>query len=114
MAKVELYYGKKQMNHVISHIEGVGRSTYEEANKREHYAAANLAEVRATTTHSKIHGPDHLTSTSSQQSFPDALFSLDAPNAVAIEFGHDPSGVFAGTDSKPPQGLYILTKAAYE
>lgn len=38
---------------------------------------------------------------------------LQAPNAMALEFGHQPSGVFAGTDTKPPDGEYILTKAAY-
>ncbi|QGJ90170.1 hypothetical protein PBI_SHEAKEIRA_21 [Mycobacterium phage SheaKeira] len=36
---------------------------------------------------------------------------LHAPNAVALEFGHDPSGFFAGTDTKPPAAEYILTRA---
>lgn len=38
---------------------------------------------------------------------------LHAPNAMALEFGHAPSGVFRGTDTKPPDGEYILTDAAY-
>lgn len=38
---------------------------------------------------------------------------LHAPNAMALEFGHQPSGWFAGTDTKPPDGEYILTDAAY-
>ncbi|QFG10392.1 tail completion or Neck1 protein [Mycobacterium phage Anthony] len=38
---------------------------------------------------------------------------LNAPNPVALEFGHMPSGVFAGTDTKAPEGLYILIRAAY-
>ncbi|ASZ72812.1 head-to-tail connector protein [Mycobacterium phage Drake55] len=37
---------------------------------------------------------------------------LHAPNAMALEFGHDPSGFFAGTDTKPPAAEYILTRAA--
>lgn len=37
---------------------------------------------------------------------------LHAPNAVALEFGHMPSGFFEGTETKPPDGEYILTKAA--
>ena len=37
---------------------------------------------------------------------------LQAPNAMALEFGHAPSGFFAGTNTKPPEATYILTKAA--
>lgn len=37
---------------------------------------------------------------------------LTAPNATALEYGHNPSGVFAGTETKPPAAEYILTKAA--
>lgn len=38
--------------------------------------------------------------------------TLNAPNAVALEFGHAPSGKFAGTDTKSPDPTYILTRAA--
>lgn len=38
--------------------------------------------------------------------------TLVAPNAVALEFGHAPSGKFAGTDTKAPEATYILTRAA--
>jgi hypothetical protein len=37
---------------------------------------------------------------------------LNAPNALALEFGHDPSGFFAGTRTKAPDPTYILTRAA--
>ncbi|AHJ86388.1 hypothetical protein 40AC_24 [Mycobacterium phage 40AC] len=37
---------------------------------------------------------------------------LNAPNAMALEFGHAPSGFFEGTDTKPPDAEYILTRAA--
>lgn len=43
----------------------------------------------------------------------DCFTMLHAPNAMALEFGHDPSGFFAGTDTKPPEPLYILIRAAY-
>ncbi|AXH46765.1 hypothetical protein SEA_ACOLYTE_21 [Mycobacterium phage Acolyte] len=43
----------------------------------------------------------------------DCYTMLHAPNAMALEFGHDPSGFFAGTDTKPPDPEYILTRAAY-
>ena len=38
---------------------------------------------------------------------------LHAPNAMALEFGHAPSGFFKGTDTKPPSAEYILTRAAH-
>lgn len=37
---------------------------------------------------------------------------LHAPNAVALEYGHSPSGFFAGTDTKPPDAERILSRAA--
>lgn len=43
----------------------------------------------------------------------DCYTMLDAPNAMALEFGHAPSGVFEGTETKPPDPLYILIRAAY-
>lgn len=42
----------------------------------------------------------------------DCYTILHAPNAMALEFGHEPSGFFAGTDTKPPFPNYILIRAA--
>ena len=43
----------------------------------------------------------------------DMFTILHAPNAMALEFGHSPSGLFADTDTKSPEATHILTKAAY-
>lgn len=43
----------------------------------------------------------------------DCFTTLHAPNAMALEFGHSPSGFFAGTKTKAPDPTYILTRAAY-
>lgn len=49
----------------------------------------------------------------------DCFTMLHAPNAMALEFGHAPSGVFGPggrlghVDSKPPEPTYILIRAAY-
>ncbi|BBC53824.1 putative head-to-tail connector [Mycobacterium phage PP] len=107
-----LYYGKSAMARLIAHKPGVADAVWDEAKERERLAHGILEQVRATTPHHKIFGPDGLTKTSRERSYPDAFFSLNAPNPKAIEFGHDPSGVFAGTDTKPPEGLYILYRAA--
>jgi hypothetical protein len=37
--------------------------------------------------------------------------SLAGDNPAALEYGHQPSGWFAGTKTKAPTGLYILHKA---
>lgn len=112
---VQFYYGKREMHKLIAHKPGVGNALYEEAKSRERVAHGLLEEARLTTTHTKIYGPDHLTRTSAERDpgGVDSRFSLHAPNALAIEYGHDPSGVFAGTDTKSPDGLFILTRAAY-
>lgn len=38
---------------------------------------------------------------------------LHAPDAMALEFGHAPSGYFKDKPSKAPEATYILTRAAY-
>ena len=42
----------------------------------------------------------------------DCYTILHAPNAMALEFGHAPSGFFEGTNTKPPFPNYILIRAA--
>ena len=37
---------------------------------------------------------------------------LNAPNAMALEYGHAPSGFFKDRPSKPPSATYILNRAA--
>lgn len=48
---------------------------------------------------------------------PDCFTILNAPNAMALEFGHAPSGFFAperfGKETKAPFPTFILTQAAY-
>lgn len=43
----------------------------------------------------------------------DLYVVLHAPNAMALEFGHAPSGYFKDIPSRPPAAEYILTRAAY-
>lgn len=113
---VQFYYGKREMHKLIAHKPGVGNALYEEAKERDRIASGLLAEERATTTHQRVtlkgYKPARISSQRSAGGV-DAEFSLHAPNALALEFGHDPSGVFAGTDTKSPDGLFILTRAAY-
>lgn len=110
--------GQKAMNRVISHQSEVKRAVNKKGRSVEQKARGNLARARASTKWSKIIGPGHLTFISSSETGTDYLIHLNAPNAMAIEFGHSPSGIF-GPDgslghiqSKAPEGLYILIRAA--
>lgn len=117
MARVKLI-GQKAMNSVVSRHVEVRRAVRKEGRSVENKAKGNLARARATTRWEKIHGPSHLTWVSGEASGSDYLIHLNAPNAMAIEFGHQPSGVFGPGGSlghvqtKAPDGLYILIRAA--
>lgn len=108
----------KAMNTVVSHLDGVRGRVHEEAKGIEEAAKAALEEARASTKWHKIVGPGHLTYVDSSQGEVDSFANLNAPNPMAIEFGHEPSGVFGpggkygSTKTKAPEGLYILHKAS--
>jgi hypothetical protein len=79
-----------------------------------------MVEVKATTNLAQANSTSRITL---EGYFPaeidtadngvDCFTILHAPNAMALEFGHAPSGFFEGTDTKPPAAEYILTRAAY-
>lgn len=107
-----LYYSRSGLNKVISHMDGVRDAVHDEAKDIGRKAESNLAAARASTRWHKIYGPDHLTRITVTQGTVDSYANLEAPGPEAIEFGHAPSGVFEGTDTRAPAGLYILTGAA--
>jgi hypothetical protein len=110
--------GQKAMNQVVSHLGEVTAAVHKETAVVEGRADANLQEARGSTRWHKIHGPDGLTSVDSSYGDVDGFVNLNAPNPMAIEFGHSPSGVFGPDGSlghietKAPEGLYILNHAA--
>lgn len=111
-------YGETVINHIVSHLGETKRAVDRKAVEVGKVAEANLGSVRASTRWHKIHGPDHLTQVTTSHGDVDAFVNLEAPNAMAIEFGHSPSGVFGPEGSlgylqtKAPEGLYILHRAA--
>jgi len=85
-------------------------------------AKRNLAQARATTEHHKIIGPGGLTEIGKDNIPKEYGFfdqdiwmegGADNRAALAIEMGHDPSGVFGGTKTRSPRGLHILGRAAW-
>ncbi|AGK87951.1 tail completion or Neck1 protein [Mycobacterium phage Severus] len=107
---------RKSLNSIVAHLPEVKQAIRRETKECENRADQNLARARASTTHSKIIGPGHLTSIGSYQEEVDGIVHMDAPNPIAIEYGHGPSGYFDpdkyGKVTKAPHGLYILTRAA--
>ena len=109
--------GQKAMNTVVSHQQGVVDHVHDVAVKHKRLAKANLDEARASTRWHKIFGPGHLTEVDVTDGSVDSFVNLRAPNPMAIEYGHQPSGVFGPggryghLDTKAPDGLYILTRA---
>ena len=116
----------------IGHMpEGVMRKT---ARDIERQAKLNLAQVRATTEHTKLPEPmvkhqqasglteigiDIIPEGSGKNKYGNDYIvwmtgGEDDRAAMAIEMGHNPSGFFKGKTTKPPRqrGQHILTRAA--
>ena len=126
----------------IAHMPGVVGSVAKKATAVGADATENLSTVRATTTHVKFDQETaHQTKIEVTHGEVDSFVTLHAPDAMALEFGHDPSGAFGpgrsnrytgdkrkGTynqfqvmsqvgkfgkePSKAPEGQYILYRAA--
>ncbi|AFQ97331.1 tail completion or Neck1 protein [Mycobacterium phage Rebeuca] len=107
---------RQVLNGIVARLPEVRQAIRRETREVENRAEQNLARARASTTHEKIIGPGHLTSIGSYMEEIDGIAHMDAPNPIAIEFGHGPSGYFDpdkyGKVTKAPHGLYILTRAA--
>lgn len=113
---VELW-NSEALNRHIAHMDGVGHEVHHEAEETGRRASGYLEEVRGSTRWHKIIGPGHLTFIEITRGEVDSFVDLIAPNPMAIEFGHEPSGVFgpggrfSHVHTRAPHGLYILTHA---
>jgi hypothetical protein len=124
VARLEITVGKKELNSYLAMVPEVQRELWSEAKRVERIADNKLDFARASTQWFKIAAPPHLTYIALQRatknsqgkaSATDYLVTMFAPNAWAIEYGHEPSGVFGPggklghIESKPPRGLYLMT-----
>ena len=103
-------YGKRLVNYAASHHHETQAALRKENRGVTSRAKSNLA--RADATHRITLSGYFPASIESSDDGVDHFTSLLAPNAMALEFGHAPSGVFEGTDTKPPDAEYILIRAA--
>ncbi len=108
--------GWTPMNIVVSHLAPVKAEVRAKNQEIAARAEANLAAANET---SRITPKDYFPARIETEDHEvDSFTSLVAPNAMALEFGHAPSGVF-GPDgryghikTKPPEGRYIVSRAA--
>jgi hypothetical protein len=108
--------GPVAMNTVISHHAVTQASIHEHTDEIEARAKGELARANSTTRITpEGYFPAFIDSSYGDV---DGFVNLNAPDAVALEFGHQPSGVFGPggryghIKSKAPEGRYILSLAA--
>ena len=84
------------LNTIVSHLPGVVAAVAKEANEVGLRASANLDGVRASTVHVKLDQETaHQTKIEVEHGDVDSMVILEAPSAMSLEFGHEPSGAFA-------------------
>lgn len=96
---VELYYGEKMMNQIISHLDGVSDEVHDVAKQRAAQSRALLAGHRDT-------GNAEITVTRGDV---DSFVNLVDPAALSIEFGHWVKGKYERDTPKFVPGIYVLT-----
>lgn len=124
MARVVLYH-PEFVNGAAAHNGETQRAVRDLKDEVETNASRNLTSARATTGWEKIADPEHQTKIGSDRGVGkygavDYIVWMEAykQGAMALEFGHAPSGVFgpggkyADVVTRAPHGLYILTRAA--
>lgn len=124
MPKVTIYK-QEFVNGAAAHHGETQRALRSLKERVEKDAKSNLTAARATTGWDKIADPEHQTEIGSDRSVGkygavDYIVWMEAykQGAMALEFGHAPSGVFGPGGklshivSRAPHGLYILTRAA--
>jgi hypothetical protein len=121
----ELYpRNERTFNGMIAHMDGIQAALKAEANRIEGLANTRLEAARGSTQWTKIDDPAGQTKIGVDR--PEGDYSsttfevwMEAykQGAMALEFGHAPSGVFgpggrlSHVKTKAPYGLYIMTGA---
>jgi hypothetical protein len=110
----EIYKKGKAFNGMIAHMGGVKGALRDEAGRLEGIAQTRLTAARSSTKWVK-YDRDSAGETAIEVSEADGQYTCDyhvsmtAENAMAIEYGHAPSGKLEGTRTRAPFGLYIMT-----
>ena len=110
----EIYKRGKAFNGMIAHMGGVTGALHGEADRLKGMAERRLQSARSSTRwvkydQSSAHETKIEVTESDGKYTCDFQVSMVAENAVAIEYGHAPSGKLKGTKTKAPFGLYVMT-----
>lgn len=130
---VEIYKEEKDFNAFIAKMDGVQAELKSQASRIGGIAEGRLESARSSTqwhkvdlgsetqpsglTKIEVHRPFGQYASTSYEVSMVVEGPIRFPNAMAIEFGHAPSGVFGPTGrlshvkTKAPYGLYIMTGA---
>ena len=109
---------REYLYHYVASMDPVDHATHRVALTVETRAIQNLAAQHNHTRivpHSKDDTePARIEFHKGGGKYPASSYNVElvAPDAVALEYGHAPSGHFAGTATKAPAGTYILHRAA--
>lgn len=107
------FKSRSYLYHYVGSMDATVAATEKVARTVETRAIANLAEQHH---HIRIvpHTPYRIEVTQGGGKYPAGSWdiSLVGDNPAALEYGHSPSGAFAGTPTKAPAGTYILHRAA--
>lgn len=112
------FKSRSYLYHYVASMGQVDRATHRVALEVEARANQNLAGqhhwVRIMTHAETGTEPARIELTKGGGKYPVSSYnvSLVGHNPMALEYGHEPSGHFAGTPTKAPAGTYILHRAA--
>lgn len=113
MATILHLDGETVMYKKLAKIKDVAEGTKDVAERGERIAKGNLEAQKSSSPWTRIDPPRGVYNVDGGSLRPDAWFSLEGHNAMALEFGHAPSGYFANIPSKAPAATYILTSAGH-
>ena len=111
MATVKIY-SERKCNFAASHHVKTQAWVDDETDDVYDRAEFLLATARATTNWVKHdQSRAHITKIEKRRVDVDGYVWMEGDNAVAIEYGHMPSGAYVDAPTAP-SGLYIITRAA--
>lgn len=112
------FTSRSYLYHYVAAMPQVDAATHAVATKVKTRAEDNLAAqhhwVRIMSHAQTGDEPASIEMTKGGGKYPVSSYnvSLVGHNPMALEYGHEPSGFYAGTPTKAPAGTYILHRAA--
>lgn len=118
----EIYYKPTSFNKFIAGMPGVQAEIRSETQRIGRIADRRLTALRASSQWVKLADPSGQTKITTEYGGFDGFVNLEAykMGAMALEYGHEPSGVFGPTGRfshikvRPSRGTYLMTMTYVE